>query len=382
MNFLASVASVAFVVFACSVHAIPQEVAVLDVEEAVSEEAGLDFVFGDWSMKHGKRYASADEFKKRRGIFGRSVKFVDKWNEDPANKFQVATNEFADLTDEEFASQFLNTGLDTGTQNEPIILLDTSSQRTEQGSIGESVRNGAMHVNSGQDLPKEKDWSRSGGTGRIFKQGVCAACYTFTTNAAIEGQYFIATGKKMPALSDQEILSCSGSFGNHGCIGGNMEKSYHYIMSAQEKRGGMTLASDYPYEGSAFPCKRDKFSPKNVKLAGYRKISRGSESDLRDAVSQQPVAVGIDAHHPAFKLYSSGVFDIDYCTTHLTHAVLVVGYGTDKDGKDYWKLQNSWGKAWGENGYGKISRGKNMCSISNLASYPVIDRPESWKFEA
>ena len=36
-------------------------------------------------------------------------------------------------------------------------------------------------------------------------------------------------GKKMPELSDQEILSCSRPFGNHGCIGGNMEKSYHYI---------------------------------------------------------------------------------------------------------------------------------------------------------
>ena len=143
----------------------------------------------------------------------------------------------------------------------------------------------------------------------------------------------------------------------------------------------MTLAKDYPYVGSETPCKRSKYRAQKIKLAGYRKIERGNEEDLKDALSERPVAVGIDAHHPAFKLYDSGVFDIGYCTTHLTHAVLLVGYGTTKDGKAYWKLQNSWGKSWGSKGYGKVARGKNMCAIANLASYPVLDSPETWEFE-
>merc|ERR1712202_90488 len=104
-----------------------------------------------------------------------------------------------------------------------------------------------------------------------------------------------------------------------------MEKSYHYIMHTQRKKGGgITRAKDYPYEGSETSCMADQFKPLHIKLAGYRKIQRGSERDLADAVSSRPVPVGIDAHHPAFKLYESGVFDIDYCTTHLTHVVLVV----------------------------------------------------------
>ena len=160
-----------------------------------------------------------------------------------------------------------------------------------------------------------------------------------------------------------------------------MEKSYHYIMSAQQQNGGITLAKDYPYVGSETPCKRSKYRAQKIKLAGYRKVKRGSEADLKDALSERPLAVGIDAHHPAFKLYESGVFDIDYCTTHLTHAVLLVGYGTEK-GKKYWKLQNSWGKSWGEKGYGKVVRGKNMCAIANLASYPVLHAPESWTFSS
>ena len=65
----------------------------------------------------------------------------------------------------------------------------------------------------------------------------------------------------------------------------------------------------------------------------------------------------------------------------MTHAVLLVGYGKTKDGKAFWKLQNSWGTSWGKKGYGMVARGKNMCAIANLASYPVLDSPETWEFE-
>lgn len=49
------------------------------------------------------------------------------------------------------------------------------------------------------------------------------------------------------------------------------------------------------------------------------------------------------------------------------HAVMMVGWGTDKEtGQDYWLLQNSWSEKWGDKGRFKIKRGVDECGIESL----------------
>jgi len=83
-----------------------------------------------------------------------------------------------------------------------------------------------------------------------------------------------------------------------------------------------------------------------------------------------PVSVAIEADKSVFQLYSHGVLDSTSCGTKLDHGVLIVGYGSDS-GKDYYKVKNSWGPNWGEDGFIRIARGKNMCGIADMASYPT-----------
>ena len=58
----------------------------------------------------------------------------------------------------------------------------------------------------------------------------------------------------------------------------------------------------------------------------------------------------------------------------MDHAVILVGCGSE-NGVDYWIIQNSWGKSWGERGYARLEKTTNdsgVCGMYQRNSYPHV----------
>merc|ERR1712072_1553235 len=109
-------------------------------------------------------------------------------------------------------------------------------------------------------------------------------------------------------------------------------------------------------------------------VTGHTDVDQ-TEDALEAAVMKQPVSVAIEADQAVFQHYTSGVLTNDACGENLDHGVLVVGYGTD-NGQKYWKVKNSWGTVFGEEGYIRIEKGSadegGECGIRKMASFPTV----------
>ena len=223
---------------------------------------------------------------------------------------------------------------------------------------------------SGQFKPLASvDWRDMGAVTPVKNQKQCGSCWAFSATGAIEGQHFLKT-KQLVSLSEQNLIDCSGSWGNHGCNGGNMFKAFNYTRD----NGGIDTEESYPYGAVNGTC-RFSAKSKGATVTGYVRIPFGDESALMEAVTKVgPIAVAIDASDTTFHQYSGGVYYNPVCSTrNLDHAVLVVGYGTLLTGQDYWLVKNSWGADWGMDGYIRMARNKNNhCGIVTSAVYPTV----------
>lgn len=222
------------------------------------------------------------------------------------------------------------------------------------------------------------DWVEKGAVTGVKNQGQCGSCWSFSTTGALEGAYFNKYGK-LVSFSEQELVDCD-NFKNggrdHGCNGGLMDNAFKWIKG----NGGLCTESAYPYVSgttrTASDCKTDCALVENSRISSFVDVPKSSDEEMMSALQITPIAVAIQADQKDFQLYKSGVFTAD-CGTKLDHGVLLVGYGS-KDGSDYYRIKNSWGTTWGDDGYiyfgrgDKFNNGDGQCGVLLQGSYPVL----------
>ena len=167
-------------------------------------------------------------------------------------------------------------------------------------------------------------------------------------------------------LSEQQIIDCSGQYGNKGCNGGWMTLVYDHIA-----RYGVTDENEYPYAERQGQCKK---SGGNFKVSNYKGGSLPSCAALSSMVLESSVTVAVTAGNSYWQSYSRGIMNQCGNAQDVDHGVTLVGVHQD-DNENYWKIKNSWGTTWGEKGFIRLNRDikqGNICNICSYGFYPIL----------
>jgi cathepsin L len=214
------------------------------------------------------------------------------------------------------------------------------------------------------NLPKSIDWRTQGIVTAVKSQGSCGSCWAFASTAVIESHLAISTGKLFD-LSTQQVATCTpnpnecGGQGN--CRGATAELAFEYVTNSAGLYDEFQLPyTEYYGQESQCVLPTSTGTIPKAKISGYVKLEENNYEQLINAVaSNGPIAVSVDAS--SWHSYSSGVFDgCNQLNPDINHAVVLMGYGTDKlTNQDYWLVRNSWSASWGEAGYIRLLRRTN-----------------------
>ncbi|CAL1380494.1 unnamed protein product [Linum trigynum] len=309
------------------------------------DEASMRLRHEQWMARYGRVYGSSREKEVRYQIFKDNAALVDSFNAGGNKPYKLGTNQFADLTNEEFKT----------------------TRCRFKGHMC-SPQEGSFRYENVSAVPTTMDWRKKGAVTPIKDQGQCGSCWAFSAVGAMEGITQLSTGKLI-SLSEQELVDCDTKGDDQGCGGGLMDDAFKFII--QNK--GLTTETNYPYTAADGSCSASKEGNPAATIKGYEDVPANNEVALMKAVASQPISVAIDAGDSSFQLYESGIFTGE-CGTELDHGVTAVGYG-ESGGMKYWLIKNSWGAQWGEEGYIRMQRDvsakEGLCGIAMQASYPT-----------
>lgn len=314
--------------------------------------------FDEFLQNFGKSYSGA-EYIHRLQVFADNMALAAE--RDATDTASHGVTMFMDLTPAEFEEQVLMPAVPTAALSEACLRKGVYIPRPEI------------------EQPDTWDWrTKPGVVNDVKNQGSCGSCWAFSTAENIEGLTGVA-GKPSGSLSAQFIVDCSKSCSselingnnvtvcNQGCGGGWPWSAFTDIIN----QGGCPGWDDYPYTGQNGVCKGNQNAKVLVKVASYSCLALDKKNDNEDEIADflvklGPLSIALNAQF--FHTYTGGIMDPAGCQTkQLNHAVLLVGFGNENN-LPFWIIKNSWGTAWGEQGYVRMARGKGVCGMNEAVT--------------
>lgn len=216
-------------------------------------------------------------------------------------------------------------------------------------------------------LPASWDWRNYGIVPDVRDQGGCGSCWAFGTVGAMESAIAKAGGG-LTDLSEQFLVSCNWE--GWSCENGGMTADkYHYnTLANQQSQIGAVLESADPYTGTDGSCTAYAHP---YKLGGWSFVNNGNDgshptvAQIKNAIyTYGPVTAAVCADgvnwngndYTGWYDYTGGVYNPpagtaqNNCYGGTDHMIVIVGWD-DTTKPASWIVRNSWGSAWGENGY-------------------------------
>ena len=324
-------------------------------------------LFAQFQEDWGKEYKGVQEEKARLKHFKDTLVLIDKRN---AAEVEAGTDglhgitKFADLSQSEFEEAYLGT-----------FKMIQEKNLIDSGAVAGEIKVFSKSETSAQD------WTGKYVTS-VNDQGECASSWAFSAVEQIESDAMragiIQRSETQAKLSYQQAISCNTENGQMACGGGYQWYTYDFVATS----GGIAYQSNYPYTsgstGQMETCNTQSTIEAVVSVTQGRYFYN-QESTMQDYVlSTGPLAASVSAR--SWNTYVSGTMSTAVCEGwddyEAWHSVQITGVDL---GNGRWKVRNSWGADWGEDGYIYLQTDAtattNTCGIASFATYADVAAP-------
>ena len=150
--------------------------------------------FQSWKAKFSMKFETMFEESYRERIFLENLAQIKAHNSNEFRTYDMGINQFSALTQEEFVQQYLGT----------VVPVEKMNLESVDEVVGADV-----------------DWTTQGAVTPVKNQGQCGSCWAFSATGGLEGLSKLSSPNgDLQSFSEQQLVDCSGSYGNQACNGG------------------------------------------------------------------------------------------------------------------------------------------------------------------